>query len=207
MTAAEQLHDQALRLLPPGYGCAVLSLRDPVPKLLPAEAACVARAVEHRQREFALGRLALRRAIACAGHDLPGDIPIRMRPDRRPDLPATIRASLSHAGEYCIAVAAPVGGASPGVDIEPCDRALPPDLAQAMMPYRAGADSSPILAFCAKEAMFKAQYPLTGQMLDFGAVPLVIARQRFRACLGRRLIGGRWARAAGYWLAVSLWRG
>ena len=200
------LRDLALRLMPPGYGCAALSLCR-VPPVLPAsEAAAVAHAVPKRQREFALGRQALRLAIRGAGHDLPEDRPIPPRADRAPDLPGYIRASLSHAGEFAIAIAAPAGGASVGIDIEPV-QPLPDGVAAAIMPYRLPAPGMDTLAFCAKEAMFKAQFPLTGQMPEFGDVPLVVRGARFRACLGHRLIGGRWGQAAGYWLAISLWRG
>ena len=165
------------------------------------------RAVPKRRREFALGRMALRAAIAEAGHDLPRDRPIAMHADRQPDLPQGLRASLSHSGEFCIAIAAPAGGPSLGVDLEPDSRAVPEGLAEMMRPCRLPESEPALLAFCVKEAMFKAQYPLTGRMLDFREVPAVVGASRFRACLGDRLIGGRWGRAAGYFLAISLWRG
>ena len=207
--AAQALRDLALRLMPPGHGCAVLPLaQDPAP-LLPEEEAAIQRAVPKRRREFALGRMALRAAIREAGHDLPDSQPIPARPDRQPDLPPGIHASLSHSGDYCIAVASPPGGASIGVDLEPMAQIQPDALAETVAPFRAahpGADD-PLLAFCAKEAMFKAQYPLTGKMLDFSAVPVVIGAIQFRGCLGAGLIGGRWAKAVDYYLAISLWRG
>lgn len=209
--AAQALRDLARHLLPPGHGCAVLPLdQDPAP-LLPEEAAAMSRAVPQRRREFALGRMALRAAIRAAGHDLPDTRPIPMRPDRRPDLPPGIHASLSHGGDYCIAVASPPGGASIGVDLEPLTQTRPEGLAQTVTPFRArggdGAAQDPLLAFCVKEALFKAQYPLTGAMLDFDAVPVVIGPARFRGCLGPRLIGGRWGQVVGCYLAISRWRG
>lgn len=207
MSEAEALRDLARRLLPAGYGCAVLPLMAEPAPLLPAEAEAMARAVPKRRHEFALGRMVLRAAIREAGHELPESRPIAMRPDRQPDLPAGIRASLSHGGDYCIAIAAPPRGPSLGIDLEPCDRNPPEGLAGMVMPFRMAEDLPPLLAFCAKEAMFKAQYPLTGRMLDFREVPVVIRGDRFRGCMGERLIGGRWGRAAGCWLALSLWRG
>lgn len=208
MSGVGALDALARCLLPSGYGCAVLPLTtEPVP-LRPEEADAVTRAVPKRRREFALGRMALRAAIREAGHDLPADLPIVARPDRQPDLPRGIRASLTHSGDYCIAIAAPPGGASVGIDLEPCARSLPEGLAEAVMPFRLnGSPFAPLLPFCAKEAMFKAQYPLTGRMLDFREVPAVIGPTRFRACMGDRLIGGRWGQAAECWLAISLWRG
>ncbi|ATQ54832.1 4'-phosphopantetheinyl transferase family protein [Paracoccus yeei] len=206
MNPEQALRDLALRLMPPGFGCAVLSLaQDPDP-LLPAEEVAMARAVAKRRREFALGRMALRRALAEAGHERPASAPIAQRPDRRPDLPQAQRASLSHSGAHCIAIAAPPGGPWVGVDIEPLDRAPPEGLSEVVMPYRM-ANPDPLLVFCGKEAMFKAQYPASGRMLDFSAVPAVVRGDRIRACLGHRLIGGRWGVAAGYYLAISLWRG
>ncbi|MDK8873495.1 4-phosphopantetheinyl transferase [Paracoccus sp. SSJ] len=207
MSGAKALDALARRLLPAGYGCAVLPLAAEPAPLLPEEAGAIARAVPKRRREFALGRMALRAAIRQAGHDLPATRPIAARADRQPDLPPGIRASLSHGGDYCIAIAAPPGGASVGIDLEPCDRSVPEGLAETIMPFRLRGPKDALLAFCAKEAMFKAQYPLTGRMLDFRAVPAVIGPRRFRACMGDRLIGGRWGQAAGYWLALSLWSG
>ena len=47
-------------------------------------------------------------------------------------------------------------------------------------------------------------------VLEIGASSSVISLvrgDRIRACLGHRLISGRWGVAAGYYLAISLWRG
>ena len=210
MSGPAALRALAQRLMPAGFGCAVLPLAAAAPPLLGAETGAVARAIPRRRQEFAIGRAALRAAIAEAGHALPPDRPIPARPDRSPDLPAGIRASLAHAGDYCIAIAAPPGGPSVGVDIEPVARDLPPGLAEAVAPFRArdlAPEQAPLIAFCAKEAMFKAQFPLTGRMVDFREVPAVIRPGRVRARLDRRLIGARWGEAGGCWLAISLWRG
>ena len=206
MSQEEALRNLARRLMPTGFGCAVLALSQQPEPLLPEESAVIVRAVPKRQREFALGRMALRLAISQAGHDLPASRPIASLGDRRPDLPSGLRASLSHSGDYCIAVAASPDGPWIGVDLEPLARPLPPGLAEVVAPYRMPKDR-PLLAFCVKEAMFKAQFPLTGRMLDFAAVPVVVRGTRARACMGRRLIGARWGEAAGYYLAISLWRG
>lgn len=204
MIGARLLCDLARGLMPPGFGVAVLPVTGPAPLLLAPEAATIARAVPKRRLEFALGRRALRLAIAAAGHDLPADRPIASRPDRRPDLPEAICASLSHTGSYCIAVAAPPGGPYVGVDIEADQPAE--GLAGTVAPYRM-TDDRPLLAFCVKEAIFKAQYPHCERMLEFSDVAVVIRGGRARACLGDRLIAARWGQAAGHYLAVSLWRG
>ncbi|MDS9466347.1 4-phosphopantetheinyl transferase [Paracoccus sp. MBLB3053] len=206
MSDAEALRRLAQRLIPAGYASAVAPLDGPVPALLPDEACVVLRAVPKRWREFAIGRAVLREAIRGAGHNLPADLPIRARPDRMPDLPEGVRASLSHAGRFCIAIAAPPGGASVGIDLEPLDGRRLGGLADAVAPYRMDRDDA-LLAFCIKEALFKAQFPLTGRMLDFSDVPVAISGSRARACLGRRLISARWGKAVGHYLAISLWRG
>ncbi|MTH77819.1 4'-phosphopantetheinyl transferase family protein [Paracoccus aestuariivivens] len=206
MSDAGSVEALARRLMPQGFGCAVVRLSEPAPDLLPEERAMIARAVPKRRHEFALGRHALRLALADAGHDLPSGHPLVSLPDRRPALPQGIRASLAHGGEFCVAIAAPPGGPSVGVDIEAAQHALPETLAETVAPYRMKEDA-PLLAFCVKEAMFKAQYPLTGRMLDFCDVPTVIRGARVRGCLGKRLIGARWGQVAGHYIAVSLWRG
>jgi len=206
MSDAEALEGLARRMMPPGYGCAVLPLGHAPDPLLPEEEAAVRRAVPKRRREFGLGRMVLRRAIIAAGHDLSPARPIAARSDRQPDLPRGIRASLSHGGGYCIAIAAPPGGPSVGIDLEAMDRVPPDGLAEVVAPFRSDRPD-PLLAFCVKEAMFKAQFPLTGRMLGFAEVPAVIRQGRVRACLGRRLIGARWGSAAGHYLAISLWAG
>ena len=201
------LHDLARRMMPPGFGCAVLPLDAAPTMLLPPEQAAIANAVPKRRQEFALGRTALRMAIREAGHQLAPSRAIAARPDRLPDLPPGIHASLSHSGDHCIAIAAPPDGPSLGIDIEPIGRPIPENLAEMVMPYRLPAGRDALLAFCIKEALFKAQYPLTRRMLDFRDVPAIIRARRFRACLGKQLIGGTWGIAGGYYLAISLWCG
>ncbi|TWI35706.1 4'-phosphopantetheinyl transferase family protein [Paracoccus sulfuroxidans] len=209
-TETEALRQTAQRLLPPGFGCAVLPISAIAPPLLPAERVEIARAVPKRAHEFALGRAVLRRAIAEAGHLLSPETPITVLPDRRPRLPAGIRASLSHSNGFCIAIAAPVGGAHPGVDIELTDQACAPtDLQQMVAPARGrGAEVPPLLIFSAKEAAFKAQYPLTQEMLDFSDAAMVLSGDRFRARLpGGRILSGRWAECSGHYLSISLCAG
>src|SRR5690606_38490931 len=137
-----------------GYGCAVLPLSAQPAPLLPEERVAIVRAVPKRQREFALGRTVLRMAIGEAGHDLPPTRPIARRPDRQPDLPGGIHASLSHGGDYCIAIAAPPEGASVGFDLAPRDRARPAGLTEAIRPFRLHTPAARLLGFGAKAAMF-----------------------------------------------------
>lgn len=205
MSAADRLLQAARALLPADVGCAVVPIGEG--RLLPEERQALARAVPRRQAEFAAGRLALRRAIAGAGFALPEDRPILSRPDRRPDLPPGLAVSLAHAGDHCIALASARPGCSLGVDLEPLDARRPEGLAETIAPcrFRGGLAPDALLAFCAKEALFKRQYPLTGRMLDFADIALVMdARGEFAGCMvGAGRMRGHWRQAGGYHLALS----
>lgn len=203
MTRADQLLNAARSMLSPGMGCAVTMVGEG--QLLHAEEACIRRAVPQRRAEFASGRLALRRAIADAGYELPPDIPIVTRADRRPDLPGRLSVSLSHAGGFCIAIATQLPRVGLGIDIEPLDAQRPDQMAASIRPYRfrTGA-GDPLAAFSAKEALFKRQYPQTGRMLDFGDIALIMGADTFSACVaGYGFMRGTWARIAGFYLTVS----
>lgn len=210
MSAAEELARAARLLLPADIGCAVVPIGQGL--LLPQEARVVASAVPRRREEFAAGRLALRRAIAASGAALAAERPILPRPDRRPDLPPEIVVSLAHAGALCIALASARPGRTLGVDIEPMTARRPDGLADSIRPWRfRNAPGDALPAFCAKEALFKRQFPVTGRMLDFSDIALVMAGDgRFAGCVaGLGLMRGRWCEAGLYHLAISLglWEG
>lgn len=197
----------AERLLPPGMVCAVSTIDDAVPALLPDEAACVASAVLKRRREFAVGRLVMRRAIRKAGFHLPDDRPIVARPDRSPDLPEGIRASLSHSSELCIAVATTDPHLCPGVDIERMSAKIPDNLGEMVGPVSCKQGMfDPLLAFSAKEALYKSQFPESGEILDFRQAALLVAGQRLRMRLAcGRFFSGCWGATSGHLLTLS-WR-
>lgn len=205
---AAELEALARHIAAPGLFCAVAPIDMATPALLPAEMACVAQAIPRRRHEFAVGRMVLRRALCLAGHRLSVTQPIVARPDRQPDLPPGLRASLSHSRDYCIAVAANDPALCPGVDIERMAADRPDDLARMIAPWRQRplvADAE-LLAFSAKEALFKSQYPETGMMLDFTDAALTLSGQRMRARLAcGRFLSGAWGQAAGHFLAIS-WR-
>ncbi|TRW95814.1 4-phosphopantetheinyl transferase [Paracoccus sp. M683] len=192
-------------MLPADIGCAVVRIGQG--GLLPAEEAALGRAVASRRAEFASGRLALRQAIAQLGRALPPDRPILPGPDRRPDLPPDLSVSLSHAGGLCIALASDRPDRHLGVDIEPVDAPTPEGLADSLRPYRMMPQLlDPLIVFCAKEALFKRQFPQTGAMLDFADIALVLGQQgRFAGCVrGAGLMRGKWCRSMGHYLAISL---
>lgn len=208
IAGAAELQALARHIAAPGLFCAVAPIGMATPALLPDELACVARAIPRRRHEFAVGRMVLRHALHLAGHKLPETQPIVARSDRQPDLPPGLRASLSHSRDYCIAVAASDPALCPGVDIERMATDRPDDLAQAIAPWRQRppvADAE-LLAFSAKESLFKSQYPETGMMLDFTDAALALSGHRMRARLAcGRFLSGAWGQAAGHFLVIS-WR-
>lgn len=207
LAAASQLQALADKLAPVGMCCAALPISGQAPALLPDEAACVANAIPRRRHEFAVGRAAIRLALTRAGYDFPADQPIRVRADRRPDLPDDMRVSLSHSSTLCLAVATTDPRLCPGVDIERIDAVQPDDLGKTVSPWRAGSgQSAALLAFSAKEAMFKSQFSESGTMLDFSQAALLIRGDRLRlrfAC--GAFLSGRWGIRAGHILTLS-WR-
>ncbi|WP_250029458.1 4'-phosphopantetheinyl transferase family protein [Paractinoplanes maris] len=141
--------------------------------LYPQEAATVARAVPKRRREFATGRRLARRALAELGVPpapiLPGD-------RGAPGWPAGVVGSITHCPGYRAAVVGLSDRVTTiGLDAEP-DEPLPPGvLDEVSLPAERdriaqlgpGGVSWDRLLFCAKEAVYKAWFPLTRRWLGF----------------------------------------
>jgi 4'-phosphopantetheinyl transferase EntD len=155
--------------------------------LHPAEATAVAGAVPARQAEFAAGRAAARRALAALGH--PGAA-VPRGPGRAPLWPAGIGGSIAHGAG--VAVAAVRAGGPLGLDLEedaPLEPALWPLVCTAEELERElaalpGATARGRLVrriFAAKEAVYKAQYPLTGALIGFEAVTVRLVAGGFVA--------------------------
>jgi 4'-phosphopantetheinyl transferase EntD len=179
---------------------------------LPGEAERVARAVPSRRAEFATGRACARRALACLGLP-PRPIPAGRRGE--PRWPRGIVGSITHCAGYRGAVLARTSQvATIGIDAEP-NAPLPEGVLGAIsLPWERAwvgrlAAAEPAvhwdrLLFCAKEAVYKAWYPLAHRWLDFedAVVSVELETGRFRADLrvrgpelhGRELSGftGRW---------------
>jgi 4'-phosphopantetheinyl transferase EntD len=151
--------------------------------LAPGEAAAVSGAIERRRREFAAGRACARRALAQLG------VPVAELPsgaDRVPQWPPGVIGSISHTRGWCAAVVARCGALRGiGLDGERLitgERAnIFPMIAQpaewaALGPLASEAELqwAGTLLFCAKEAAYKAQYPLTGLMLEFDDVEIAV---------------------------------
>jgi 4'-phosphopantetheinyl transferase EntD len=141
------------------------------------ERRAIAGAVLGRRREFATTRHCARRALAGLG------APTRPLPpdrDRLPRWPAGVVGSLTHcAGYRGAAVAWRDDVHSVGIDAEP-HAALPEGVADLVL--TAGERSlrsdaglhTDRLVFCAKEAVYKAWFPLTRRWLDFTDVAVTV---------------------------------
>lgn len=148
----------------------------PEAELLPGEAEAVAGAVPQRRREFATGRLCARRALAGLGREW---VAISVGQRREPLWPPGVVGSITHcAGYRACAVAEARSVAALGIDAEPNDD-LPARVTERVargeelaMVARLAADIPSIcwdrLLFSAKEAVYKAWFPLTGRWLGFG---------------------------------------
>ncbi|GGK18990.1 4'-phosphopantetheinyl transferase [Pilimelia terevasa] len=181
----------------------------------PEEVAQVARAVPQRRREYLTVRACARRALAGLGHP---PVPLPRGEGGAPAWPPGVVGSMTHcAGFRGAAVAAGAAYASLGVDAEPDAPlpegvrdviALPGELAGPLV--TAHADR---LLFCAKEAVYKAWYPLAGRWLGFEEARVSLgADGTFHAALlvpgppyaGRPLAAfeGRWLSRDGLLLAA-----
>lgn len=142
--------------------------------LWPEERPLVSKAVLKRQREFSSARVLARRLLVDLGH---APAPILPDEDRCPQWPSGVVGSISHTRHLClVAVASAQQWASIGVDIEPHD-GIELELTRMICTTdeRRWLDTQPVdergvwarRFFCAKEAFYKAQFPLTRRKLGF----------------------------------------
>lgn len=139
-------------------------------------------ATASRLAEFRAGRQAARRAMTALGAP-PVSIP--MANDRSPIWPAHLVGSISHCKGACLAVVAYSGRIrSLGLDVEPI-KDLPPDIWDTIfrpeeVPHGAsGAGRLALQTFVAKEAVYKAQYPVSNSFVDFQAIRIRIVGGAF----------------------------
>jgi 4'-phosphopantetheinyl transferase EntD len=166
-----------------------------VDRLHPVERAVVERVVDVRRHEFATGRVLLRSLLGVDG-------PIPVGPSRAPVLPDGVVGSLAHDRQLAVAaVTADPRVAALGIDVEG-DAPLDAGMARIILrPDEAGLDAH--LAFCLKEAAYKAWSTLGGRMLDHHDVRLGLAGNGFTAELDARLtVRGRFTRVGARWLAL-----
>jgi 4'-phosphopantetheinyl transferase EntD len=170
--------------------------------LLGPEAGAVAAAVPSRRREFATGRAVARQALAALGV-APG--PLARGAGGEPVWPAGVVGSITHCAGYRGAAVAPAGrAASVGIDAEP-DAPLPAGVLDIVsLPAERAALSTlsgvawDRLLFCAKEAVYKAWYPLAARWLGFEQAEVTVDGGTFTA---RILVPGPVDGFTGRWLA------
>lgn len=166
--------------LVPALACAEMLSDAPESTLFPGEAAIVSTAVAERRREFATVRHCARRALATIGC---GPVPLLPDMHGAPRWPVGVVGSMTHCPGYRAAVVGPAGEVrSIGIDAEP-HAAMPEAVLDHIVRddervrIRALSDSQPdvhwgLVLFCAKEAVYKAWYPLTRRWLDFADLSL-----------------------------------
>ncbi|MET7390315.1 4'-phosphopantetheinyl transferase [Streptomyces sp. NPDC005529] len=151
--------------------------------LYPEEQALLTRAVAKRRREFATVRFCARRAMEKLG--VP---PAPVLPGERgaPQWPAGLVGSMTHCDGYsAAALARATDLASLGIDAEP-HKGLPAGVLDAIaLPAESDRlarlrDRTPAvhwdrLLFSAKESVYKAWFPLTGEWLDFSEADIDIS--------------------------------
>ncbi|MEU8664040.1 4'-phosphopantetheinyl transferase superfamily protein [Actinoplanes philippinensis] len=159
---------------------------DPGEPCFPGEEDLVATAVETRRREFVTARRCAREALGRLGF---APAPIRPGPRREPIWPPGVTGSITHCTGYrAAAVARTADLASLGIDAEP-HAALPPRVLPAVttpadrdhLARLAEQDPSvhwDRLLFCAKEAVYKAWFPVTRRWLGFEDASLTVDQER-----------------------------
>jgi 4'-phosphopantetheinyl transferase EntD len=160
---------------------------DHLDELYDIEREQIAKAVEKRRREFATGRILARRAMREVGLN-PG--PIRRGDQRQPLWPEGCLGSITHADRLAVAGVAASGSVRGlGLDVEVADRVgenLHDKLFTAWeLSQLAGADPRlPGLLFSAKEAGYKATFPIAGKFIGFQEAEVLVDwpgnRFRFR---------------------------
>ena len=159
-------------ILPPSVVVDAVEGDDPEAFLFPEELVAVARAIEHRKREHAIGRSCARRALGRLGY---GPLPILSGPKREPLWPAGVVGSITHCRGYsAAAVAKDSQLLAIGIDAEihaplpegVFERISLPEERERLGTAPAGIHWDRLL-FSAKEATYKAYYPLARAWLGF----------------------------------------
>lgn len=159
-------------LLPPTVATDAVEGDDSGAFLFPEELAAVERAIEHRKREHAIGRSCARRALGQLGF---APVPILSGPKREPLWPAGVVGSITHCEGYsAAAVAKDSELLAVGIDAElhaplpegVFQRIARPEEREQLAAASPGTHWDRLL-FSAKEATYKAYYPLAQAWLGF----------------------------------------
>jgi len=171
MSAIENAANRALAALaPPGLLTGCRSIRPGDARyLLPAERASIATREPGARTASGTGRRVAHELLRRLGYV---DLAILRGRAGAPIWPAGAVGSIAHDDEVAVAVAARAASvASLGIDIEPA-LPLPSELGKMVIaPRDRLGDLDPGIGgrvlFAAKEAVYKASFPLDGRMLDF----------------------------------------
>jgi len=169
-------------------GCRVISDADET-HLLPDEARSIPARQPAMRRASGAARWIAHRLLADIGI---GDLAIPRAPSGAPVWPDGTIGSLAHDDDIAVAAVAPVGGiVSLGIDVEPAEP-LPDDIFAivATGADRTGA-ADPRLAgrilFAAKEAVYKAAFPLDRQVLGYEDIAVDLDAGRATTKTGRKV--------------------
>ncbi len=217
MDRLDEVRAVIARLFDGAIGVGVTDPRQPQPALMPGEGDHLTKAIDKRRNEFAAGRSAARIGMQAIGVSPQA---IYAHKDRSPIWPKEITGSISHKNMLCAAIVTQQN-VFLGLDIEE-DTPLTADLIPSICSEKEissidGPDQTRLakLIFSAKEAAYKAQYPITCQLFGFDhmEITLDVARQSFTAtfvkpvgifAVGTRMTG-RYATVAGHLVtAVTL---
>jgi 4'-phosphopantetheinyl transferase EntD len=190
--------------------------------LFPEEEKIIAHAVESRRRQYAAVRSCARACLARLGY---ARVPILPGIGGAPTWPAGVLGSMTHCAGYAAAAVGPLSRISAiGIDAEP-DAPLPEGVLDlvatpaerdrlAVTQLEPDSPNWDRLLFSAKEAVYKAWFPLTGEWLDHEEVEILFDPQdgTFAALLSRdglivhgrqvRCLHGRWVRKRGILLTA-----
>jgi enterobactin synthetase component D len=173
-----ELIHQHLRL-PVEFGLSLLSVHEPFPATLKLPPS-LSNAVPKRQREYLAGRCCASEALSRAG--FPATFYPERGEDRLPLWPEEWVGSISHSGDYAMAVAASRHHCSAlGIDIQQHASEKSMHAIQHLIAkpeellHLHGMDShlKPLLIFSAKESLYKALYPQVRQIQEFDAAALI----------------------------------
>lgn len=178
--------------------------------LFDEERAQIARAVDKRRAEYATARALARDAMAELGvADPHARVPLLNADDRAPRWPAGVIGSITHTRGYCgVVVARPRADLRAiGIDVE-VNEPVKPALFDKICSERELAWIAEVadtdqergglvkIFFSAKEAFYKAQYPLTQQYLGFHDVEMTLDLAHGRFEVELRKDAGRFAAPA-----------